>query len=146
MIETMTKVELAERQLRRAVLLFLNEKDYVSATTLAGAADGILEQYVKRRGDRTAVECEVEILEGLSEPTEAPMPRKTWFNLLKFPQNELKHFSQPEHDQITSNFREDAKEVLNRALWNYYLLHGKHFKEALRYLRRNKKEDTESEN
>jgi len=135
MIEEMTKIELAERQLRRAVLLFMNEEDYISATTLAGAADGILEQYVKRRGDRTALEREVEILEDLYEPNDAPPPGGNWFNLLRFPQNELKHFSRPEQETITANFCEDAKEVLNRALWNYYLLHGKHFKEALVYLR-----------
>ena len=40
--ETLSNLDVAERQLERAIALFLDEEDYVSALTLAGAAEEIL--------------------------------------------------------------------------------------------------------
>ena len=47
-IEKFTQIEAAERQLDRAISLFLIEKDYISAVTLAGAAEGILGEALKK--------------------------------------------------------------------------------------------------
>ena len=48
--ETLSNLDIAERQLERAIVLFLDDKDYVSALTLAGAAEEILGKLLNKAG------------------------------------------------------------------------------------------------
>jgi hypothetical protein len=49
-VHVLTQLQAAMHQLDRAALLFVDCSDYLSAITLAGAADEILGQYVRDRG------------------------------------------------------------------------------------------------
>jgi hypothetical protein len=59
--ETLSSEEVALRQLEQAISLFLDERDFVSALTLAGAAEEILGNLLKRADMPHALE---EIIEG----------------------------------------------------------------------------------
>ena len=45
--ETLSNLEIAKRQLERAISLFFDEQDFVSSLTLAGAAEKILGKILK---------------------------------------------------------------------------------------------------
>jgi len=55
-LQTYTRFELAENQLTSAIGLFVSGRDRFSVITLAGAADVILSQLVKHRGQETFTE------------------------------------------------------------------------------------------
>ena len=52
---TLTKQQVAEHQLERALRLFLDERDYVSAITLAGASEEILGRLLAKEGKEHAL-------------------------------------------------------------------------------------------
>ena len=67
--QTYTKLDLATKQLDDAISLFL-KRHYVSALTLAGAADEILSKALSHRDQQDALEWKREALE----------PRHTWLH------------------------------------------------------------------
>jgi hypothetical protein len=54
-LPTFTKLQLAEHQLERALKLFLEEKDYVCAITLAGVSEEILGKLLEKDGKEHAL-------------------------------------------------------------------------------------------
>jgi ribosomal protein S7 len=48
--ETVTKLEVAERQLRVAIRLFFERRDMIAVHTLAAAAQGVLRDLGRRKG------------------------------------------------------------------------------------------------
>ncbi len=54
-VETITKIEAAERQLKEAILLFFERRDPVAVHTLAGAAHQILYDIGKKKGIKSIV-------------------------------------------------------------------------------------------
>ena len=69
--KTMTKLELAQRQLETAIGLFVSRRDRISAITLAGAADGILHGLVLKAGKQPFADYAMGVTEALSGTTPA---------------------------------------------------------------------------
>lgn len=120
--EVLTKIEIAERQLNRAISLLIENNDLVSAITLAGAAEEILAALLKSAGKTDVLSeiCQASVDMGRSIG-------KTWktstfkydFNFVK---NELKH-----HDNGCENipiFEESSQEIISRAIENFRRISG----------------------
>ena len=50
----MQKVEIGVKQLETAIDMYIDKKDYISAITLAGAAEEVLGKLAERKGHKTA--------------------------------------------------------------------------------------------
>lgn len=123
-MKTYTKRKIAEIQLERAISLFSKEKDFVSALTLAGAAEEILCKMTERNGDTPAIQASAEFLAMIEENTDSPTIEriKEWRNHLVYFRNGLKHFNNPKENHIIMNPKDEAESMIERAISNYYSL------------------------
>ncbi|MFZ5608956.1 MAG: hypothetical protein ACOY99_05025 [Pseudomonadota bacterium] len=112
------KREIARIQLDRAIILMLDEKDYVSAITLAGASEEILGQML---GEKSTYKEFEKAFTKLHERRTGERPEKRIFNALaNGVRNGLKHYQ----DGAPLHFdpEQEAKEIVDRAAVNYFLL------------------------
>ena len=135
----MTIDDFGRLQLESAIELFFTEK-YVPALTLAGAAEELLGQLVKCRCKTpSALESDVKLiqdigkLELLSEEPEEPTETeiKACY-VLNFAKNLVKHWN-PKTDAYEPDldFKEEAKDMLDRAYRNYSDLYPGDFSNTL---------------
>jgi hypothetical protein len=117
---TFTKLQVAERQLDRALKLFLDEKDYVCAITLAGASEEILGKLLEKVGKEHALGSFVKacvaagrILHGEEWST------KEFVGMENAWRDALKHYTDGEPIAVP---REAAVEILDRAIDNLWAL------------------------
>lgn len=121
---TLTNIEIAGVQLERALKLFLEEKDYISSLTLAGASEEILGKVLKGAGEKSALEEDVDESERMAheigvEPSSASDARY----LLNYFRNKLKHINLEEPLHFSANYY--AAEMISRAVRNYLKVTGK---------------------
>ena len=136
-----SKLELAEHQLERAITLFLDEKDYISSITLAGASEEILGKLLIKNGQ----EHELKGLENAFalEYGQGWEEHKTWLTYdANYYRDNLKHLEPkppkgdlPEEANIDSIpiYPEAAIKMIDRALVNYWKVTGKQSKNMIRY-------------
>ena len=123
-LETFTKQKIAKHQIERAISLYLDEADFISAITLAGAAEEILGKLVKQTGGITAYEAVGEIIEAVNELTNKQQYSKNDLNeLFNSTRNNLKHLSGSE--QFVVDMKQEANNMLYRAISNYRSLTSK---------------------
>lgn len=98
--ETLSNIEVAHRQLERAIALFMDEQDFVSALTLAGAAEEILGKLLAEQGKSHWLESiSVAALVVLGFPKaehespEAREAKREIANIANFHKNRLKHIN-----------------------------------------------------
>ena len=91
---TITKIDAARRQLETAALLYFNNRDDLSAHTLAAAAAGILEPLAKAAGKQSFLE------EGVLSYVPQDVV-KTVREALRAPQNFLKHADRDTKETLT---------------------------------------------
>lgn len=123
--ETLSNLEVAHRQIERAILVFLDDKDYVSALTLAGAAEEILGKLLNKKGkehwldsiSKGALSALGFRIKELETP-EALKARKEIANIANRHKNRVKHYN----DDGTITFLIDvaAAEMIDRAISNYF--------------------------
>jgi len=134
----------AKIQLDRAIQLFLDQKDYVSAITLAGAAEGLVGEMLEKNGAENAL---ISIVKGFKrllseEEREALCGEKKTFeksmiddlNLVK---NWLKHYfpnSESLHIDVDSDCKEIAYDLIDRASSNYVQAFGDETEQMRRFL------------
>ena len=128
-----SKRRLAEIQIFRAIKLLEEENDPVSALTLAGAAEEILGNLLRAKGQKSAYDCVV----GWNEEmwAFAAAKAKEQGHALYVPdlkeikqranrtRNELKHLC--DGKPVKAYYRWDAEEMIARAISNYNCLWGK---------------------
>ncbi|MDB5966280.1 MAG: hypothetical protein JWQ72_2780 [Polaromonas sp.] len=123
--ETLSNLEVAHRQIERAIAIFFDEKDYVSALTLAGAAEEILGKLLNKEGKKHWLDS---ISDGalralgfqkkdLKTP-EAAQARKEIADIANRHKNMVKHYN----NDGTITFLVDvaAAEMIDRAISNYF--------------------------
>lgn len=102
---TLTKLEVASRQLDAAIRLFL-EGDHLASLTLAGAAEEILGRLCERAGKPVAIE---QIIAFHWEDTDPALPdaerRKILIEILNRARNAAKHANDP--DEIDFSVESD---------------------------------------
>ncbi|WP_339775195.1 hypothetical protein [uncultured Methylophaga sp.] len=119
--EMHNKIDLAIEQLEMAISLFLQEHSYVSALTLAGAAEEILGMAVKIEGIENSLHesyrlyCNPE-LSWLNPP-------KTWKDYTTLGKNRvrnaIKHLSNVDDLSFDADIQEEALWMIVRATDNY---------------------------
>lgn len=122
--ETLSNLEVAHRQLERAIALFMDEQDFVSALTLAGAAEEILGKLLVEQGKSHWLESiSVAALVVLGFPKtehespEAREAKREIANIANFHKNRLKHINV--EGTMTFLVNEKAAEMIDRAISNY---------------------------
>ncbi len=128
-----SKRRLAEIQIFRAIKVLEEQNDPVSALTLAGAAEEILGNMLRAKGQMPAFDSVVEWNEEMwafaatkakeqGYPLSVPALKEIKRRVNRT-RNELKHMC--DGKPVAAYYRWNAEEMLERAIVNYYCLHGK---------------------
>ena len=113
------KIEIAKRQLDVAIDILRSDGDYLAIITLAGAAEEILGEFLKRHNKKAMVGH----LEQLDVKLTGGRPYKVFNHEINGIRNALKHANFPDEDEIEVEHC-DAVAMLSRAVTNYILLGG----------------------
>lgn len=115
-----TKLTIALAQLQTAIDLFLEDRNYICAATLAGAAEEILGTYAKKTDNENAFEL---LCESVINDHKICLPKKEIGYHLNFYRNELKHFNIPENEELELDPETEAATLILRSLINL-VIHG----------------------
>ena len=131
-ILTLTPLEVAEHQLKRALALFLDEKDYVCAITLAGASEEILGKLLEASGREHALGSFVKACVQTGKVVyNEKWSHKHFVNMANSFRNALKHYV-TEHPIMVR--RDAAVEILDRAIENFFALTGRETTNMRRFM------------
>lgn len=129
---TLGNLDVAEVQLKRAILLFFNEQDFISALTLAGAAEEILGKLLQKKGKKHALDESIEIsirMEKMFFGT-ASAPKDV-ASVANYFRNKLKHYNEQEPLHFSADYF--AAEIIDRAIDNYWELTGRETPEITKF-------------
>jgi hypothetical protein len=120
---------IAEHQLRTALRLW-QEQDYLSALTLAGAAEEILGKRLQKLGRTPSFDQLKALIVAIARPDGDTDPKldAEVGNMLNHTRNQLKHYSGD--DELCFDLRTDCQEMLGRAIGNFHTLTGKFLAEG----------------
>jgi len=120
------KLEIARSQLETALQLFQDGKDLFSVITLAGAAEEILGKLLKERGQRNALETtERAAVDMYRQMFGEETGAKQFAERANRARNALKHHGQGQPRLVTLDPLEEATDMLDRAVTNYWRLEHK---------------------
>ena len=118
---TLTKLQIAQIQLERAVFLCMDDRDFVSAITLAGAAEEILGNAVAAAERESAVQNSAAAISAFNVVSGGtPVQKKAAISELNSARDSLKHFG--DGKPVTFDFEEEAYQLIDRAVSNLLLL------------------------
>jgi hypothetical protein len=135
--ETLTNLEIAERQLDRSIQLFLDEKDFISSLTLAGAAEEILGKLLNKRGESHSLAyliagcLKLNNITSDSSPSEIKKTEKGIVNLANYFKNRAKHYNDAESITFSVDFY--AADIIDRAMDNYWKFTQKETEQMQRF-------------
>jgi len=138
----------SEHQLDRAIQLFLDEEDYYSSGTLAGAAEEILGHLLLKAGREHALDNAISsVLKMLSatevdalsdKPTRSARGRIS--DVLNFYRNWLKHYREDDFE-LYIDAKESASELIDRAASNFFQLTSRETPQMRRFLEYQREQD-----
>lgn len=114
------KIEIAQRQIDTAIDLFLDDKDFVSALTLAGAGEEITGKLLDRKGEKNMIQ---KLHAWYQETTGEQIEYGEFSRKANLARNTLKHANSPEEDAVEIQ-RWEAVQMIMRAMTNYKELVG----------------------
>lgn len=127
----LTKEMIAVIQLDRAIGLFLDEQDYVSAITLAGASEEILCEMRRKNGDVPAREVDAKLFILVAKATSNRIAsEKEYFSFISGVRNGLKHYADGKSIFIDKMY---AWDIIFRAITDYTSLTEKLTDEMIRF-------------
>jgi SpoVK/Ycf46/Vps4 family AAA+-type ATPase len=131
-IVSLTAEEIAKQQLLASIRLW-HEADYLSALTLAGAAEEIMGKRLRALGKEPSFDQWKNLIVSLgkSEAETEPKIDEMIGKLLNKTRNLLKHYAGDEAVEI--DIREDSTEMVERAIANYHQLTGTVLDEAFTF-------------
>jgi hypothetical protein len=116
-----TKFEAATTQLNRALVLYLDDADYLSAITLAGAAEEPLGKLVEKAGGKNRLASESSAVAAIHlQLYDEPLHKKDAIAVINLARNSLKHLGGGDDFEIDP--KEEAYHIIDRALGNYLQL------------------------
>ena len=114
----LNKVDISKQQIERAILLFNNENDYISALTLSGAADEVLGTILKNKGLSSSYSGISSLMNQVHEQTQKqPYTSKEFNEIANGPRNHIKHYSNTE--MVEFDPKQEACNMIYRAICNY---------------------------
>lgn len=128
MMNEYTKLKISTELLQQALSMYFEQKAFFAAIHLAGAADDLLGAYITRRGGESSfnslVTAALKISKNINGDEESsPKSMRYLINRVK---NETKHLDDNKSDVLTCDPESEAKDLLDRAVSNYYLLMRDH--------------------
>jgi hypothetical protein len=122
-IETHSKAHIALTQLETALHLFDEGHDYYSVVTLAGAADEIFGRLLESRGGVSALVSLTKAAAAIHlKVHDVPENEKLFIERANLARNALKHLKAGGADGVSIDIREEAADMLDRAVSNYWAL------------------------
>jgi len=139
--EKYKRIDIATEQLCLAIELFLSERSYIGALTLAGAAEEILGKAVKHKGKESALAEDFYITKYYekcykkirSEVFDEPTFKNDFFGGVNGARNIAKHWDTPLESEVEIDFVKSAKDMIIRACRNCDLLNIKSTDEILSF-------------
>lgn len=117
-----TKLEIAVAQLRLAITLFLEHREFIAVVTLAGAAEEILGKLAEKAGHSPALTKHAEVARSMYVAMWKDDPgTKVFVDLRNKARNEVKHLISGA--PFVGDIEVEATRMLDRAVENYRLLH-----------------------
>ena len=115
--------ELALQQLETALHLYFEGKDYASAITLAGVADEIFGQLLRATGRENSLDEMTKAVVAIQEKLfgEAIEPSHVAWRA-NHARNSLKHWNFGDPEIVKLDLAEEARDMANRAIDNYWVL------------------------
>lgn len=103
-------------QLETAIRLFIDDKNYICAATLAGAAEEIFGNYAEKLTNETAYNL---LRDGLYEDLKAHFTKHEVSNqFVNFHRNALKHHDKKQLDEFETDPEFEAIALILRAIYN----------------------------
>ncbi|MEW5979745.1 MAG: hypothetical protein AB1898_28440 [Acidobacteriota bacterium] len=100
--------------------LFLSDKDFVSALTLAGAAEEVAGKLLERKGKKNMLQ---NLHAWYQDTTGAKIDFREFARKASLARNTLKHANEPNEDEVEMQ-RWEAVQMIMRAMTNYKDLAG----------------------
>ncbi|MCK2151315.1 hypothetical protein MYE70_19790 [Marinobacter alexandrii] len=117
-MQNLSKLDIALAQVERAIVLALDESDFISAVTLAGAAEEILGSLLKLKGRQPSYVGLKRTLDYAHENVQAEKLSGKEFNALaNGVRNHFKHHSN--RGKIEVDAEQEACNIAHRAIDNY---------------------------
>ena len=114
------RVELAIEQLHIAIDLFLTGRSFVSALTLAGAADEVLGRKAERFGTKKTISVQYEVITKLLEKLQREAPTfKEFAKERNETRNAVKHMAPDAEEFFIANLASEAVAKIGSACNNY---------------------------
>ncbi len=124
------KLVIATELLDRALQMYYEGNSYFASLHLAGAAEEILAVYVKKHGGTSSFESmrdfavmlsKTEIVKNIIDDGVEPTP-KNIADIMNRAKNTTKHMNETDDDLVRFDAQAEAKDLLDRAVTNYYHL------------------------
>ena len=120
-LECYEKKYVALVQLETALRLYYESKEFFSVITLAGAAEEILGKLLAGRGIENSLDALKRSVAEIHQMLfDEPISTKDIADLANHARNSLKHIDRS--TTVSLDVREEAKDILDRAIRNYWLL------------------------
>ena len=120
-IEPHSKFDIALSQLETALRLFEEGNDYYSVVTLAGAADEIFGRLLESKGGVSALASLTKAAVAIHlEVHGTPGGEKMFIERANLARNALKHWNVGGSDPVSLDIREEAADMLDRAISNHW--------------------------
>jgi hypothetical protein len=114
------RVQLAVEQLHVAIDLFLSKRSFVSALTLAGAAEEILGRKAERLGKEKVISTQHKIISNLLDRSNRKMQSfKEYAKSKNVARNKVKHFDPESDEDFCMNIEREAIAKIGNACKNY---------------------------
>ena len=122
-IRSYSKLEIATQQLDTALMLYFEDKNYFSVITLPGAAEEILAVYLKLHKQPNAFEEMLDSSLLIGELLyNSKGSRDSMYKTINRVKNGSKHMKGRDDINIQCNLKEEAQNILDRAVSNFYTL------------------------
>jgi hypothetical protein len=130
-LKTTKKLLIAIELLDRALQMYFEGNSYFASLHLAGAAEELLAAYVKKHGDTSSFESMRDFVVKLSKTDFikssinddiVEVSAKNIGKAMNRAKNATKHMDTTDDDLIEFDAKAEAKDLLNRAVNNYYQL------------------------
>jgi hypothetical protein len=122
-VQTFDKESIAVTQLERAIELYTVPRDFLSAITLAGAAEEILGKLVSDSGRDNSLASLVKAAVAIHELIfKEPIDQRVLADRANEARNSLKHLRTTSELTVSIDPEEEARDMINRAIENYWLL------------------------
>lgn len=124
-VEKHNRLEMATRQLETALALYFEGQDYYSAITLAGAADEVFGQVLREQGQEPRVEEIAKSVAAIYKKLHGTeITPKSVADRANHARNALKHWSANQPLVVEFDVLEEAKDMVERGIANYWALYG----------------------